>query len=71
MTNKTRQFLKGMGSALDIGAVSSGCVTRVGAGLDLGRTEAQALGSDWQKVSQDFGCAFRKIIRGGEYVQPK
>ena len=58
MTNKMRQFIKGVGSTIDLGASAAHCETRVGQGLGLGRTDAQALSGDWRKLAGDFHAAF-------------
>jgi len=72
MTNRLRQFIKGMGSAIDLGATSSHAHTRVGDGLNLERTSADALGGDWRKLAEDFGTAFTKMVRdGGEHAKAK
>ncbi len=72
MTNKLHQFIKGMGSAIDVGATSSRAHTRVANGLNLERSCAEALGADWHKLAQDFGSAFSKTVKdGGEHVKPE
>jgi len=63
MTNKLYQFVRGMGSVVDIGAAFANSDTRVGRGLDVGRTDMQALSGDWQKLTEDFGAAFEKTVR--------
>ena len=68
MTNKFRHFLTGMSSAIDIGATSTRSAVRVGAGLDLHRTDAEALSDDWLRLTQDFRSAFDKTTgNGGEH----
>jgi len=70
MTNKVRQFIRGMGSAIDLGGSAMHSQRSVGAGLGLDRTDAQALRGDWQKLSQDFGSAFSKTVgKDGGHVQ--
>ena len=71
MTNKMGQFFAGMSSAIDIGATSAHSAVRVGLGLNLHRTDAQALSDDWQKLTQDFCLAFDKTAgNGGEHGTP-
>lgn len=65
MTKKLRQFVKGMGSTIDLGATSSPSITRVGKGLHPGRTCAEALGADWCKVARDFYSAFSDTVKDG------
>lgn len=65
MPDKLRQFIRGMGSAIDLGATSSPSHTRVADGLNFERSCADALGADWQKLSQDFGSAFSKSVKDG------
>jgi hypothetical protein len=72
MTNKTRQFIRGMGSAIDLGGASGRLANPVGHGLELERTDAQALSGDWRKLADDFGAAFNKTVgSAGEHVKPK
>ena len=72
MASKMRQFFKGMNSVIDLGATSIHPDMRMETGLNLGRTDAQALSRDWQKLSQDFGSALNKIVEGAnEYGKPK
>jgi hypothetical protein len=63
MKSKLRQFIKGMGSAIDLGATSSPRHSRVANGLNLERSCAEALGADWHKLAQDFGSAFSKTVK--------
>jgi hypothetical protein len=65
MKNKLHQFIKGMGSAIDLGATSSPAHTRVGNGLNLERSCAEALGADWHKLAQDFNSAFSDTVKEG------
>jgi hypothetical protein len=72
MTNKLRQFIRGMGSAIDLGATSAHAHTRVGLGLNLERTHAEALGADWDKLANDFGSAFKRTVGGrGAHGRPR
>lgn len=65
MGRKVRQFLKGIGSSIDLGA-SHRSSTPVGQGLRLNRTAGEALGRDWQKLAKDFGSAFHKSVGNGD-----
>lgn len=63
MTNKLRQFIKGMGSTIDLGAMSSPAHTRAAYGLNLKRSCAEALDADWHKLAQDFNSAFSNTVK--------
>jgi hypothetical protein len=65
MKRKLRQFITGMGSALDLGGTSIPGRTRAGDGLNLRRTPAEALDADWRKLSQDFNSAFSDTVKDG------
>jgi len=70
MTRSTYNFIRGMGSVLDL--VPSGGPSRVGQGIDLHRSDAEALREDWQRVAQDFRAAFDKTTKeAGGHVQSK
>jgi hypothetical protein len=71
MTNTLRQFLGGMGSVLDLGAGSVQADVTVGRGLDLGRTNAEALSRDWQKLSHDFHTAFNQTLGDAAHGKPQ
>jgi hypothetical protein len=65
MRSKLHRFIKGMGSAMDLGATSSPSHTRTGQGLKLERSCAEALGADWRKLAQDFDSAWSKTVKDG------
>lgn len=69
MTSKMRQFVRGMGSAIDMSGSFFRSPHRVGAGLNLHRTDAQALQNDWEKLSRDFLAAFQKTVGDGGHVE--
>ncbi len=70
MTAKMRQFIKGMGSAMDLGATPSRADVRLVTFLD--RTATQALTSDWQKLAKDFCSSFSEVTHtGGDNVKAK
>ena len=71
MTRKIEQFIKGMGSVIDIGASSAHIDLNVTLQPYLARTHAQALSGDWQKLAKDFDSAFKKTVGGSGYdVKP-
>ena len=53
-------FIRGMGSVIDLMPRQQS--TRVGRGIDLNRSVAEALGSDWDRVAKDFRGAFEKVV---------
>ena len=70
MTKMTHNFIRGAGSVLDLLPSHGG--SHVGRGLDLNRTDAQALQQDWQQVAQDFRQALDKTaLETGVNVQAK
>lgn len=70
MTRATYNYIRGMGSVLDL--VPSGGPSRVGQGIDLDRSDAEALRQDWQRVAQDFRTGFDKTTKkAGKHVQSK
>lgn len=70
MTRATHNFLRGMGSVLDL--VPSGGPFRVGQGINLNRTDAEALSQDWQRVAQDFRAAFDETTKDApQHVKSK
>ena len=70
MTRATYNFVRGMGSVLDL--IPSGGPSRVGQGIDLNRSDAEVLCEDWQRVAQDFRAAFDKTTKeASDHVQPK
>jgi len=72
MTKTLNYFIKGMGSAIDLGATSAPHHTCVGYGLNLERTDAEALGGDWDKLAHDLGSAFKKTVGSrGEHGKPE
>jgi len=70
MTRFSYNFVRGMGSVVDL--IPSRHPSRVGQGIDLTRSEADALGRDWQRVAQDFRTAFDQTTTGlGEHGQSR
>lgn len=61
MTRITRQFLRGAGSVLDLAPVVG--PSRVGRGINLNRSDAEALRRDWQRVADDFRTAFDRTTK--------
>ena len=62
--------MRGMGSVIDLGVTGARFNVRGGPPLNLFRTDAQALGNDWDKLAGDFHSAFRKgLMGGGEHVR--
>ena len=64
MTTATYNFIRGMGSVLDL--MPSAGPSRVGQGIDLRRTDAEALGNDWQRVADDFQAAFDQTVKDAD-----
>ncbi len=65
MTSKLQQFIKGMGSAIDLGATSGPIQARAARCVNLERTCAEALGEDWHKLAEDFNSAFSDTVKDG------
>ena len=62
MTRAAYNFIRGMGSVLEL--LPRRRSSRPGEGIDLDRTEAEALQSDWARVSEDFAAAFEREVEG-------
>lgn len=70
MIRDSHNFIRGMGSALNL--VPCGGPSRVGQGIDMDRSDAEALSRDWQRVAQDLGVAYRRTTKeADEHVQSK
>lgn len=70
MTRTTYNFIRGMGSVLDL--LPSGSQSRVGQGIDLDRSDSEALRQDFERLSQDFQPAVSETAKEcGKYVESK
>lgn len=70
MTRTSYNFIRGMGSVLEL--IPTGEPSRVGQGIDLNRTDAEALGGDWDRVAGDFRIAFDRTVKDADdHVQPQ
>lgn len=70
MTQATYNFIRGMGSVMDLFPDSG--PSRVGEGIDLNRTDADALRGDWEKVAGDFRKAFDTTVEDAhQHVESK
>lgn len=70
MTKAVYNFIRGVGSVLDFAPASR--PSRVGRGVDLGRSDTESLSRDWQQTAGDFGRAFDQTVGGrGKHVQPQ
>ncbi len=56
MSKSTRDFVRGMGQALDMG----GAIQRIQQSAPVRRKDAGALRSDWDKIGQDLNHAMIK-----------
>jgi len=61
MTRMTYNFIRGLGSIFDL--MPSNGPSRVGRGIDLNRTDAEALRRDWQRVAQELQAAFNQTTK--------
>lgn len=70
MTRATYNFLRGMGSVLDL--LPSSGPSRVGMSINLKRTDGEALRKDWQQVARDFRVAYDQTVKEvGDHGQAK
>ena len=61
MTPSTYNFIRGMGSVMDL--MPSPPHFDVAEGIDLTRSDADALRGDWEKVAGDFRKAFGQTVK--------
>ena len=66
MSEKTYQFIRGMGSVLEL--VPSRGWIHIERGLDLNSAVQEILNCDWQKVAMDFSAAFDCTIKEAEQL---
>lgn len=70
MKQVTINFMRGAGSVIDL--LPAGSRSKVGQGIDLGRSDAETLRRDWRRVARDFQTAFEQTTGvDRDHVQSK
>jgi len=70
MTRTQFNFIRGMGSVLEL--LPPPVPSNVGQGIDIGRSDVDAIQQDWQRMTDDFKAAFEKTSEEvGERVKSK
>ena len=70
MKHATLNFIQGVGTILDL--LPSDRPRRVGRGINLNRTDAEALFDDWERLSRDFRSAVDQTTQEvGDHGQPQ